>query len=687
MKLRPLKPHVFSAILFLSAVCIISFCTRVAEAGPTNVRRNQKNPVSNGTPAISMISGTNTRQKILLDVDVGETVYVSCHLNKTVVRTCEWFKQNPPNKTKKRITQFVDRYHTTTPCQLQIRKVKYEDAGTIICRAIHADSDPTIHEYQLSVTGPDDPYQNVLPKSETVNVAKSYSEAEIVKDLLPKNRVREAHIGQNVGVKCEANGNPKPLVLWRRGSKNYTAPAEGFSFLMLNNVTQEDAGTYKCEAINIFGKSTYDLSVKISGPLEGASEIIDISPRNVSLFEGNQGNLTCIARFEGDPWFSWIKRIDNKTEEVNVFYYEGHYYTVIPPTETRPLGQKLFAATLLLQNVTLGHSGFYHCIVAGLQGYNHSGAYVTVGKDPSKLHLAQMGRQKRVTILWIFSFLIFAVLVVLCVVRMYGCPTGNKSKNSSQATSSTTSSIMKTQLPKRSPETMSTDCTHPRHEVFAPLVTHGSCSLTSQEPSVMFRDCNSSCRTYNSYDPEFSLPSNTNSFVLADLEAARSSYSHVESCDSNVCSQQSVTSPRIQTTGYYKRGPARNQRYHDPNGRGHYHRHRHQHHHVYQPTVSESQQSRFFDIEALDPHACTQECCNYYAHNQSNLYISSDSESQWNSEHDNLPPEEQSYFLEDEHHHPSDSRAFSGRRKLNPSPNLSFLEKLKANPNTVTAIL
>ncbi|ODM95031.1 Fibroblast growth factor receptor-like 1 [Orchesella cincta] len=518
-----------------------------------------------------------------------------------------------------------------------------------------------------NISSHDDPYENVLQRSEYTKSAPPYSEPEILKET----DVHEGHIGENILLKCEANGNPRPLVSWKRGSQNYTHPTEGFSILKINNVTQDDAGGYKCEAINIFGRVIQDVTVKVRGPLQGSSEIIDIAPRNVTLYEGNQGNLTCIARFEGDPWFGWVKRIENKTEEINAFHYEGNYYSVLPRTDIRPLGQKLFATTLLLQNVTLANSGVYHCIVA----------------DPSKLHLAQIRRHKTVAILWIFSFLIFAALVILCIVRIYGCPSANKTKKSTQGTSSTTSSIMKTQLPKRSPETLSTDCTHPRHEVFAPLVTHGSCSLASQEPSVMFKDCNSSCRTFNSYDPEFSLPSSTDSFIIADLEAARSSYSHAESCDSKVCSKQSVTSPRTQTSDYYKRGQARKQSYHDRRG-PHYHRHRHNHHHLYHPRASESPQSRFYDVQALNSHPSTPECCSYYAHNQSNLSISSDSESQWNSEPDHLAPEDQSYFLEDEQEleHPHyNSR--SGRRKLNPSPNLSFLEQLKANPNTVTAIL
>lgn len=65
-----------------------------------------------------------------------------------------------------------------------------------------------------------------------------------------------------------------------------------------------------------------------TGALQGASEIIDVTPRNVTLYEGSHGNITCIARFEGDPWFGWVKKVENKTVEMNAFTYQGVQYSV-----------------------------------------------------------------------------------------------------------------------------------------------------------------------------------------------------------------------------------------------------------------------------------------------------------------------------------------------------------------------
>lgn len=64
------------------------------------------------------------------------------------------------------------------------------------------------------------------------------------------------------------------------------------------------------------------------GPLRGAAEIIDVTPRNITLYEGNKGNITCIARFDDTPWFSWVKKIDHKPADGSQFSYEGQSYSV-----------------------------------------------------------------------------------------------------------------------------------------------------------------------------------------------------------------------------------------------------------------------------------------------------------------------------------------------------------------------
>lgn len=310
--------------------------------------------------------------------------------------------------------------------------------------------------------------------------------------------------------------------------------------------------------------------------------------------------------------------------------------------------------------------------------------------------MAQNGRHKAAVVLWIFSFVIFAALVVLCIVRMYGCPNvaSNKILSSQASLPSDASSSRQTQLPKRSPETLSTDCTNPRHDVHVPLMTHGSCLLSSHD----YKMCGSSC-TYNSYDPESSFAcSRGDSILMADIEAARSSYSHnAEICDSEFCSQQSATSPRTQTSDYYTTRQLRINRNHR-NTRSHPqpHTHCYQHHYLCQGASEghhhHCQQPLHFyqQTQAVPSYGCNNEYCSCqnssYAedlHSSSNFSVTSDDESHCYS--DQIQPSQKSH--EDDHRHSycleddeQRSRAAIDRRKLNPSPNLSFL---RANPNVV----
>lgn len=113
-----------------------------------------------------------------------------------------------------------------------------------------------------------------------------------------------------------------------QGSKEYTNLTEGYSYLELKNLTEADSGVYKCEAFNLFGKSVQEVVLRVRAAWQGSSEILDMTPRNVTLYEGNHGNITCIGRFEGDPWFSWAKKIEKNSGATSTFSYEGNEYAV-----------------------------------------------------------------------------------------------------------------------------------------------------------------------------------------------------------------------------------------------------------------------------------------------------------------------------------------------------------------------
>jgi len=63
---------------------------------------------------------------------------------------------------------------------------------------------------------------------------------------------------------CEAEGNPTPLVTWRKSGRvlqNSISKTE----LIIQDVSENDAGIYECEVSNSVGTMTYTVEVRIKG--------------------------------------------------------------------------------------------------------------------------------------------------------------------------------------------------------------------------------------------------------------------------------------------------------------------------------------------------------------------------------------------------------------------------------------
>ena len=63
---------------------------------------------------------------------------------------------------------------------------------------------------------------------------------------------------------CEAEGNPKPLVTWRK-SGNVLQSSISKTELIIQDVSENDAGIYECEVSNSLGTFTYTVEVTIKG--------------------------------------------------------------------------------------------------------------------------------------------------------------------------------------------------------------------------------------------------------------------------------------------------------------------------------------------------------------------------------------------------------------------------------------
>ncbi|XP_062512291.1 roundabout homolog 1-like [Corticium candelabrum] len=137
---------------------------------------------------------------------------------------------------------------------------------------------------------------------------------------------------------CEARGTPNPTISWRR-LDNSTLPKLRASVLLTNalkivDVQQEDAGSYVCEAKNVFGLEQAYATLAVQAP----PSFIKVSSDVVSVFPGDDVKLDCSTSGYPIPTITW-SRVDDLPKSSKI---EKN-------------------GTLILRNVTQSDVGQYIC--------------------------------------------------------------------------------------------------------------------------------------------------------------------------------------------------------------------------------------------------------------------------------------------------------------------------------------
>jgi len=63
---------------------------------------------------------------------------------------------------------------------------------------------------------------------------------------------------------CESEGNPTPLVTWRKDGR-VLQKGKGKTELIIQDVSENDAGIYECKVSNSVGTKSYTVEVTIKG--------------------------------------------------------------------------------------------------------------------------------------------------------------------------------------------------------------------------------------------------------------------------------------------------------------------------------------------------------------------------------------------------------------------------------------
>ncbi|XP_066277091.1 irregular chiasm C-roughest protein-like [Branchiostoma lanceolatum] len=155
---------------------------------------------------------------------------------------------------------------------------------------------------------------------------------------------------------CTAEGNPQPIVRWRR---------KGTSFylnnpLVLTQVTYDVEGDYACVAT---GRGFPDVQRETFIDVIGRPDVLGRSGQTLFVTEGTDASLVCEVRSDPRPEvITWLWR-DSNGKETIFLGAEGDSITVreVPVTRGR-------RSTLVIRDVGAGQAGSYVCKATNMFG-------------------------------------------------------------------------------------------------------------------------------------------------------------------------------------------------------------------------------------------------------------------------------------------------------------------------------
>jgi hypothetical protein len=171
---------------------------------------------------------------------------------------------------------------------------------------------------------------------------------------------------------CQASANPRPSIRWRRLDDSPLPKARSAvssnSTLTISKLHARDAGSYVCEAENIFGMTRAYATLAVQEPVS----FIKLSPNVVNVSLGQNVTLDCLATGNPTPKVTW-SGVDDLPESSRVESNGSLTIKNITQSDLRQymctahnvLGRKSHSVTL-----RLGKSAVYNaccmCHVIGL---------------------------------------------------------------------------------------------------------------------------------------------------------------------------------------------------------------------------------------------------------------------------------------------------------------------------------
>ncbi|XP_041444497.1 neuronal cell adhesion molecule isoform X5 [Xenopus laevis] len=173
-------------------------------------------------------------------------------------------------------------------------------------------------------------------------------------------------LGEVLLLECIAEGLPTPEIHWRKESADLPVDRvfyENFNkTLKIIDVTEADAGKYKCIGRNILGTTHHIITVYVKGAPYWITP-----PTNIVLSPGEDGSLICRASGNPTPSITWL---------INGVSIE------LAPTDA---SRKVDGDTIMFSKVQDGATAVYQCNVSNIYGYLLVNAFVNVIAEPPRI--------------------------------------------------------------------------------------------------------------------------------------------------------------------------------------------------------------------------------------------------------------------------------------------------------------
>ncbi|KAM7396979.1 hypothetical protein PAMP_019978 [Pampus punctatissimus] len=173
--------------------------------------------------------------------------------------------------------------------------------------------------------------------------------------------------GQVLEMECIADGLPTPEISWTKVSGDFPAKRTSFlhyqKTLRIVDVSESDAGDYRCTARNRLGSVHHTIHVTV----KASPYWIIGAPKNLVLAPGENGVLTCRASGTPKPSITWAMNgipIENSPKD---------------------LSRKVEDDTIIFTDIQTGSSAVFQCNISNEHGYLLSNAFVNVLSEPPRV--------------------------------------------------------------------------------------------------------------------------------------------------------------------------------------------------------------------------------------------------------------------------------------------------------------